>query len=732
MDRHLILLLLFALTMETSLLLRHLGMFGGQTSSSSHQAVAGQVVQSKKSLKRRALSSLIWEDVPQQELVYFHDSILTLSQSSASLKLFGDTELELSENTLVTIEPPENEVSGQIRLRFLKGDMRARNPFASATITGQAWELSLDKASEVRTRQTGENQFEVYLVKGEALLRTQSGSQALRENERKVLKAGQVESIQVDQDLRFTMPVKERIYSHDNRTKLQLTWTAPVKQILWHQLGREERRIDIAGLQSLDLELPFGKHQFYLLNDSVSSPPLDVEVWAAPVIHLLRPLPRNRVRVQEHIDFGWTRNSDVEKYVWKAKSTGQDRLFEASTTGAATKQIFDKVDDLNWFVIGIDRDGFEIPAAYRYPLFVREDPLSAPQLKPPSVRRTKSAKPTEGASIFRKLWQVIVPEADAETATLAATFEWEPVANADHYVLEISEREDFRELVLLRKVKRARYTWRGFHEKRYYWRVAAETSHGRLGEFSAPAEFDPRQGQIVAPPLTAASNEHAAVLPAPAEKVESAGPVESGAPGLPTSDHVEPELEKLKPAWLAWRPGYSHMSLREDGEPSAKINGFATRSLMFELPFRVTRKSTWAASGIISALEVKPEPQQAYPLQGNLNLLNYRLAVTSEQLHLGLVTRGDSQTRRESVETVRIIRHSATGLQLALNREILNGQMQLQSALLYGREITVDSVLTWRQRWLLQSEYGFGVETSYGIKSQSWTASGFFLLGFGF
>jgi len=50
-------------------------------------------------LRRRGTDSLVWEKSAADDVLYYYDSILTLAQSTASLKLFKDSEIRLSENT---------------------------------------------------------------------------------------------------------------------------------------------------------------------------------------------------------------------------------------------------------------------------------------------------------------------------------------------------------------------------------------------------------------------------------------------------------------------------------------------------------------------------------------------------------------------------------------------------------------------------------------------------------
>ena len=87
----------------------------------------GYIVHAKQNVRRRGQESIVWESTDSKDLLYDFDSVLTLSQSSAQIKLRGDVQIQLHENTLVVLEPPEETKNDQLRLRFSRGNVRARN-----------------------------------------------------------------------------------------------------------------------------------------------------------------------------------------------------------------------------------------------------------------------------------------------------------------------------------------------------------------------------------------------------------------------------------------------------------------------------------------------------------------------------------------------------------------------------------------------------------------------------
>lgn len=143
--------------------------------SENSQSPAGVIVKTEKDLKRRGMNSLVWENAYQEETLFYHDSVLTLSESTATLRLEENTEIHLAENTLVTIEPLDKNAGSEIRLKFTRGDLRAKNPSGLTKIETDQWTLDLSRGSEVALRQKGDKNFEVEVVKGQLDFQTENG-----------------------------------------------------------------------------------------------------------------------------------------------------------------------------------------------------------------------------------------------------------------------------------------------------------------------------------------------------------------------------------------------------------------------------------------------------------------------------------------------------------------------------------------------------------------------------
>ncbi|MFT3724536.1 MAG: hypothetical protein QM773_13240 [Hyphomonadaceae bacterium] len=496
--------LMAVLVVEIILLLLHLGVlsFHHGAPIAVGSGLAGHVVKSQNDLRRRGADSLVWEKSSHDEAVYFHDSVLTLSQSTATLLLQKDTEIHLSENTLVTIEPASELAHGEIRLHFVKGNLKARNPYNSTLIQGAEWTVDLHQGSEVELRQVNGEDFELQVGQGEAHFKSsKSGESVIKPKEVLRVSHDQALHLALDAAIEWTRPPPSRMYTHSESMAVALQWHGQARQLILQSLGQPEVILDLPeGRQSYQADLPLGQHRLFLRQGLSSSAPLNLQVWRAPVLHLLRPLPRDRVSLDRDVAFLWTPLAGVSQFILRQDSGGAGGLKQTEVHDNSASTRFSSEEDLQWSVSAKDAEGFEIPPLYSYPLFVRENPLAPPKLRVPQLRRPASSpRPggDSGASFWWRAWNTFLPRAEAddgvEAETYEAVFEWEPVSGADQYVLEISASEDFRHPVLIKTTTRSQYAWRGFLRQSYFWRVAAGTKRGRLGVFSEPAVVDLRQ-----------------------------------------------------------------------------------------------------------------------------------------------------------------------------------------------------------------------------------------------
>ncbi|MBY0554360.1 hypothetical protein K2P97_07520 [bacterium] len=606
-DRLWIALIVVALVIECVWLLSDLNLislpFISQKKSVSSGVEAGYVMKAKEDLRRRSADSLVWEKTNEKDTLYYRDSLLTLSEGSARLYLKDQTELQLSENTLVTLEEPDDKSTSEIRLRFSRGDLRARNPVARANIIGDDWLVNLERGAEVSLRKDKDS-YEFEVLAGKAFLQTTQGREEMTSD--KILKLNEDKNIQQIEkssvlEWNDTKPI--RVYSLGNEADVTLQWKGDAKNLILNKSGETEKSQPVSA-ESAKVNLQLGSYKVRLEGETGMSKARDVEIWKAPRIILKKPLPRDRIKVGEEIEFVWTGEPGVKSY---RLSIG-DRVEEVTENFKSVR--FEQESDLQWKVEGLDEDGNVIPASYESKVFLRNEPLQAPKLKTPVIKSSEQEKPSSG---FR-WWSLFLNKAYAAGLD-EVTFEWEKVDGAEFYILEISGEADFRNLLETQNVKSTSFVWKKYdRKKRYYWRVASGASGRRMGYFSEPQEVKPEKISVK-PIEKVLPKEEKAIIETPPE----------------VNEPVATPMEIPSGIGLAWAPSYKLANIKGESNSKIGLGGGVVAGVLFEI-----KKSEWHFQAWNSSQVWKPTPESEFPFQKNLSISETRLNLVKDNYGLVL------------------------------------------------------------------------------------------------
>lgn len=627
---------MIVLVIEVLLLLWHMDVFiwAESTPQSAYGKPAGIIAKSENRLHRRPMNSLIWEKSNASEAVYFHDSLLTLEQSTATLELDSKMEIKLSENTLVTIEPPDEGHTGEIRLKFNRGGLRTRNPFSATKITTDDFTVDVQSGSDLELRQIENGDYEVQLARGNARITNSTGERAITPSEFVRVQKGQLSTLKLDQNLKWVLPPVSRIYSHKADVAVDLRWAGKAQELIVQTMGIGEKIIALDGeKRQISLDLDFGNHSIYLRSgkgaDERLSKPLPIEVWRAPVVHLVMPLPRDRLKINTNQDFFWARLPEASSYIFQAEGLRTKVMQKVLLT--AHQSSFTEEDDVQWSVWAKDQEGFLIPPLYKYSLFIRAKPfapprLHTPRLHAPQIIRQPAQSPKKRDGAF--LWNIIFPSAHAEDdATYEVGLTWDAISGANRYLIEISETSDFRNPIVSKEVSRPEYVVKGLREHTYYWRVAAGHSTGRMGMFSPVATIAVGPTEEFVPPV--APPPAAVPIVASSEKVNLSEPVVQTP--VAVAKNEEPKITPSSGVRIYWRGGYGLINVKADDGVNAELSGMKTGAFGFETDLFIRDNQWWTLSGQYSQTAFKPDPEAQYPYQEDISIQQGELSATFMQ-----------------------------------------------------------------------------------------------------
>lgn len=743
-DRKWIFLISIALILETIWLLAELNIislpFINRHKNSAGSIEAGYIMKAQSDIKKRSADSLIWEPTKQDDVLYYRDSILTLSESTATLYLKDQTELQMSENTLVTLEEPEESTNAEIRLRFSKGDLTARNPFAKTQIQSTDWIVNLEKGAEVSMRKT-DQAYEFEVLTGQASLQTDKGTEALGDS--KIIKINdnqQIETIDKSLNLKWSEPKPERIYTFADKALVPLKWQGRADAISIQRQGQESEKKSVqTEQQNADVELPVGSYQIRLEDQNGISNAKTVEVWQAPKIILKKPLPRDRISLESPLEFVWSSDSKVKSYQLRLNN-GQ--VYTSEDNAKSIK--FDHEQDVVWKIEALDDEGFVIPSLYESKVYLRSNTLAAPKLKTPKLIEEVEVKEQpetkkQPDSTFKKMifdhhmaklfLAFVLRPAEAQVLRKKQViFEWEAVSGANQYIIEISTDPEFKTPEVIETLTSTRYVWKKYDaKKKYYWRVASGHSNGQMGFFSEPVEL-----QVVVEKVQAEVKKEPEPTPTPVpEPVEEIKPVVA-----------EPAAENIYKNIASWKFGYmgsyKMASVAGDQNSRIELGGPALVGAEWQFKKEVSAESLLLADFLFSSQKWKPNLQNTNSTQSELSILeietSFRYASRNSTWQYGLAAHQSFYAERE-LQNIKNVNVWLFGPEVV---KLFNPNFQAHLGYLLGSKISETKIsLRYNNYFGENKNYYYGIyltgysqSGTYGSGQQSQLQLAIGLLGF--
>lgn len=502
MDRYLAALSILVLLLCSALLLEDLRWIeipGLTQSHSKNEQIVGRIASLHNQVKRRGVEDILWARTKSEDQLYMRDAIFTASESRATLVLFENSKIELSENTLVVLEPPAEDSSQIIRLKFNTGAIASRMANKTEVKAGD-YELKIEAGSEFHLRSEG-NGYELELKKGTAQVISEEKIVQVNEKESLIMSEGKTESLKVSDEINWKNSDYLRLYALEKDITAQLSWNGEAEELLIKDKINLNLSQKVTG-ESTNLKVSRGTYFLRLKKNEAYSSLLTLEVLKSPLIHLYAPLPRDRVKIKNEVEFVWKKQTEAKKYKFEISSDAQfiDLIKSIETEYNSVKIIPEFKGRFFWRVSGIDESGFTIPAPYSNEIVFVENPIMAPDSEIPIKMRTPAnQKPNDGATLFIKnpwilMWQMFVSNVKAdEENTLKSQnirFNWKKLNEADLYQLEIDDDPYFQSPEVAVTVNKNFYEWNTNKTGIVFWRVAGDSRTGRMGLFSSVQKTD--------------------------------------------------------------------------------------------------------------------------------------------------------------------------------------------------------------------------------------------------
>lgn len=668
------------LILQIAFLLSSLGLIApfnyGNVAADSDRQVIGKMIKKRQNVKHKAADSIIWEDANANDALYRFDSVLTLDHSSAHLDLEERVSLQVEENTLVMLEPVVFEETDSLRVRFYKGQMRARNRQRLSFGTG-GWSMEATPGTDMTLRSLDHERVELEIAKGTVALSNKATGErkTYTDGKKLTLAKEQIDAVQdVAADLKIENPQIKRIYSHKLPVKVPITWVgSPLKLHIVNPDGRKESFAVSGG--SVDLLLGSGNHALTLEDERgrISATSL-FEIIPAPRLQYLSPLPRDRVESGSPHLFSWYPHESASDYELEFKSGNEQ--FSQKTKLPYSRAAATVPGEYSWSVTAFDSDAVPIPPYYSLPVYFTSAPLAAPKLslpvrdaeqrlpanegKPPDEtpepEDTGEKQPGDAYQPARKFLNyvmgILLPQAVAAETKPPILFSWSAVEGADLYVIEISSTPDFLKPEVIQRTGKKDFAWKSYSRKVYYWRVAGESKDGRMGLFSAPEKFDvanlkssegqgPRFAEVPPAPKPEVQPVAVAVTPPP-KAVESL-------PSAPVKEISAPTFFEIKGLIDYWLMQQSTADVEK-----ISFQGLAVPSLAIAKSWNAFRK-TYVTEAQLQTLKWEPRSEDELPFQESFTTMLFGFKayeLRTEGFGFGFAVKQIPILRRTSLERV--------------------------------------------------------------------------------
>ncbi|MEC9282800.1 MAG: hypothetical protein VX642_08810 [Bdellovibrionota bacterium] len=408
MDKPLISFLSFLLLIELAVLFADLGFLPAHLLPNSIRSLKqqnqkiGHISFLKNKVRKKLDQSIVWTEGKAQEELYNQDSVLTLKDSSAKIKLDGNIQIKLYENTLIVIKAPEQKHSEEgLKIQFAKGNLRSRLRDKKIALEAETWSFNPSENSDISFRSTADKKLEIEVNQGSIQIANKESPEKIIEfTEGKSLSLGNTGAIQsksITSEFRWDYKEQQtRFYSSaEENSEIQLKWQGSPTKITLYSNSTGSKDYFIEGeRKNMKLTLPPGHYFAKLEDEKKVSKTFEFEVLAAQYFSYYSPFPRDRILNQNEHLFSWEKIPNASKYkIEFSRNKNFENLAESYVSDENIKKL--KVQNngpLYWRVLAIDEKGGSYPNNLKFPIYSISEALAAPNLKGIQKSRIPASK----------------------------------------------------------------------------------------------------------------------------------------------------------------------------------------------------------------------------------------------------------------------------------------------------------------------------------------------------
>ena len=472
----------------------------------------GYVSSHSNSVRSRPATSLSWYPTVKGDRVRMDDTVVTGSDSWAQITMTGDVhgDLHLGSDTLIRFSESRSSDSHSpvLNLEIGEGSIQVKSSGKPLRVGLRHHEIEIKAGAEIEISRTPlAEHSEVRVTRGLIALKGESpgsspidikkGEGLLDSPERKVAR------IQTELKMEPKWPSPDaRIIARYPRERVDFSWSGEEGQALEIDTLPEfqsPQKWAVKG-KNVQVELEPGRYYWRVRRDLSTSLPLQFTLFPAIHYRLTAPAAESTVKESTRVVLKWEPVAGADAYHVEVSSSADFKgsLIESNVTSTQTRLEPLPGGRYYWRVRARHPQLGDWPASLASSFDVKKK-ISAPRMKGGKVlkKTTGSLSPSTPfvpypLRALAFIIDLVIPSVFAGEATVVLAVEWEQLAGATGYLLEISESRNFKTLLKRVDTKANSLNIELPSREKYYWRIAARDEDGELGEFSPPAEIDAR------------------------------------------------------------------------------------------------------------------------------------------------------------------------------------------------------------------------------------------------
>ncbi|MBK6606489.1 MAG: FecR domain-containing protein [Leptospiraceae bacterium] len=217
-----------------------------KSSHAGANEIIGYVAYKHKAVKRKADSTVVWEDVEQKLPIARRDTIQTSALSDTVITLNDGTELKIAENSMVLLDFTENKMN----LDFKYGSIETnRNGKGNDSLVIESGGVKVNVGNgDLQLNKRENSDLSVINTRGEASIQKGDNSVSLKENSQAILKNKEAPEIR-EMEIRLLSPEPSRIFyvkekskevsffwnSKSNKSKIQISQDVTFSKLVAEQ-----------------------------------------------------------------------------------------------------------------------------------------------------------------------------------------------------------------------------------------------------------------------------------------------------------------------------------------------------------------------------------------------------------------------------------------------------------------------------------------------------------------